>query len=78
MLGVGVVVLYAADLQGPLLLLATCVAATVGIAAAGATVLFASHELDRAEGLATRAVTIAGGQIRDDSGAGPIGVERAG
>lgn len=34
-LGVGVVVLYAADLQGPLLLLATCLAATVGIAAAG-------------------------------------------
>ncbi|MCO8127726.1 heme ABC exporter ATP-binding protein CcmA [Acidimicrobiia bacterium EGI L10123] len=49
-------------------------------AAAGATVLFASHELDRAEGLATRAVTIAGGQIRDDSAtpAGPIGAERAG
>jgi heme ABC exporter ATP-binding subunit CcmA len=48
-------------------------------AAAGATVLFASHELDRAEGLATRAVTIAGGQIRDDTAApGPIGVERAG
>lgn len=49
-------------------------------AAAGATVLFASHELDRAEGLATRTVTVAGGQIRDDSGtaAGPIGVERAG
>ena len=34
-LGLGVVVLYSADLQGPLLLLATCLAATVGIAAAG-------------------------------------------
>ncbi|HEU5084122.1 MAG TPA: heme exporter protein CcmB [Acidimicrobiales bacterium] len=34
-LGVGVVVLYSADLEGPLLLLATCLAATVGIAAAG-------------------------------------------
>ena len=34
-LGVGVVVLYSADLQGPLLLVATCLAATVGIAAAG-------------------------------------------
>ena len=49
-------------------------------AAAGATVLFASHELDRAEGLATRTVTIAGGQVRDDSArpAAPIEVERAG
>ncbi len=37
--------------------------------AAGATVLFASHELDRAEGLATRFVTLAGGLVRDDSGA---------
>jgi heme ABC exporter ATP-binding subunit CcmA len=35
-------------------------------AAAGATVLFASHELDRAEGLASRIVTIAGGLIRED------------
>ncbi len=34
-LGVGVVVLYSADLSGPLLLVATCLAATVGIAAAG-------------------------------------------
>ena len=34
-LGVGVVVLYQADLDGPLLLVATCLAATVGIAAAG-------------------------------------------
>jgi len=30
-------------------------------AAAGATVLFASHELDRAEGVAQRGVTVAGG-----------------
>ncbi len=35
---------------------------------AGATVLFASHELDRAEGLATRFVTLAGGLVRDDTG----------
>lgn len=34
--------------------------------AAGATVVFASHELERAEGLATRIVTIAGGLVRDD------------
>lgn len=34
-LGVGVVVLYGAELEGPLLLFATAVAATVGIAAAG-------------------------------------------
>ena len=32
---------------------------------AGATVLFASHELERAEGLATRIATIAGGTIVD-------------
>ena len=43
---------------------------------AGATVLFASHELDRAEGLATRIVTIAGGQIRQDTA--PEVVEHAG
>ena len=34
--------------------------------AAGATVLFASHELDRAEGIASRIVTIAGGVVRSD------------
>jgi heme ABC exporter ATP-binding subunit CcmA len=34
-------------------------------AAGGATVLLASHELDRAAALATRTVTIAGGQIAD-------------
>lgn len=33
---------------------------------AGATVVFASHELERAEGLATRIVTIAGGLVRAD------------
>jgi heme ABC exporter ATP-binding subunit CcmA len=33
--------------------------------AAGATVLLASHELERADALATRTVVIAGGQIRD-------------
>ena len=46
-------------------------------AAAGATVLFASHELDRAEGLATRIITIAGGLVREDTTAG-IGAGRAG
>lgn len=40
--------------------------------AAGATVLFASHELERAEGLATRMVTIAGGLIRADERPGAI------
>lgn len=39
----------------------------VDAAVAGATVLFASHELDRAEALATRTVTIAGGVVRDDT-----------
>lgn len=34
-----------------------------GAAAAGATVLVASHELDRAEGVAHRVVTIAGGAV---------------
>ncbi len=33
----------------------------------GATVLFASHELERAEGLATRIVTLAGGLVREDA-----------
>jgi heme ABC exporter ATP-binding subunit CcmA len=37
-------------------------------AVAGATVLVASHELDRAEALAQRRVTIAGGVVQDDSG----------
>jgi heme exporter protein B len=35
LLGVGIAVLYGTALQGPLLLLTTCVAATVGLAAAG-------------------------------------------
>jgi energy-coupling factor transporter ATP-binding protein EcfA2 len=38
-------------------------AIVVGAAAAGAAVVVASHELDRAGALAHRAVTIAGGQI---------------
>lgn len=33
----------------------------------GATVLLASHDLDRASGIATRTVTLVGGQVRDDS-----------
>ena len=37
---------------------------------AGATVLFASHELERAEGLASRIVTLAGGLVRDDLATG--------
>ncbi|WP_436793277.1 heme ABC exporter ATP-binding protein CcmA [Actinospongicola halichondriae] len=45
----------------------------VDAAAAGATVLFASHELDRAEALATRIVTIAGGVVRDDTARAPEG-----
>jgi len=47
-------------------------------AAAGATVLFASHELDRAEGLATRIVTIAGGLVREDAAVAAAGAGRAG
>jgi len=35
----------------------------------GATVLFASHELDRAEAVATRTVTISGGMVVGDSAA---------
>jgi heme ABC exporter ATP-binding subunit CcmA len=35
---------------------------------AGATVLFASHELDRAEAVATRRVTVQGGAVVEDSG----------
>ncbi|MDP1806082.1 MAG: ATP-binding cassette domain-containing protein, partial [Acidimicrobiales bacterium] len=34
-------------------------------AAGGATVLLASHELDRAAAIATRTVTMAGGQVTD-------------
>lgn len=43
-------------------------------AASGATVVFASHELDRAASIATRVVTIAGGKVRDS--AGPDGPRR--
>jgi heme ABC exporter ATP-binding subunit CcmA len=39
-----------------------------GAAAAGATVLVASHELDRAEGVAHRTVTIAGGVAQPSEG----------
>jgi heme ABC exporter ATP-binding subunit CcmA len=39
----------------------------VAATAAGATVVFASHELERAEGLATRIVTLAGGVVRADT-----------
>jgi heme exporter protein B len=35
LLGVGIVVLYSADLHGPVLLIGTCLAATAGLAAAG-------------------------------------------
>mgnify|MGYP000035300234 CR=1 FL=1 len=42
----------------------------------GATVLFASHELDRAEGIATRVVTIAGGLVRRSCSGGPDGPGR--
>src|SRR5690606_39758202 len=35
-------------------------------ASVGATVLFASHELDRATGVAHRSVTVAGGVVIDD------------
>jgi ABC-type multidrug transport system ATPase subunit len=38
----------------------------VDAAAAGATVVFASHELDRASEIATRVLTIAGGVVTDD------------
>jgi heme ABC exporter ATP-binding subunit CcmA len=40
-------------------------------AAAGATVVLASHELDRAEGLATRTVEVAGGRVVP-APAGPV------
>ena len=38
--------------------------------AAGATMIVASHELDRAGALATRVVEVAGGQILDRAGDG--------
>ena len=43
-------------------------------AAAGTTVLLASHELERARSLASRVVAIAGGQIRAEAHAGVVGV----
>jgi len=43
-------------------------------AAAGTTVLLASHELDRAGALASRVVSMAGGQVRTNSPAGVVGV----
>ncbi|MFT7648795.1 MAG: heme ABC exporter ATP-binding subunit CcmA [Candidatus Poriferisodalaceae bacterium] len=39
----------------------------IDAAAAGATVMFASHELERASSVATRSVTIQGGQVVKDS-----------
>src|SRR5437763_121951 len=40
----------------------------------GTTVLLASHELDRARALASRVVTMAGGQIRAEVATGVVGV----
>src|SRR5207302_6434903 len=49
--------------------------ALVGEAArAGTTVLLASHELERARALASRVVTMAGGQVRVALPAGAVGV----
>ena len=45
----------------------------VEAAGAGATVLVASHELDRTMGIATRRVTIAGGTVVDDERLDPTG-----
>jgi ABC-type multidrug transport system ATPase subunit len=41
-----------------------------GAAAAGATVVVASHELERAEGVAHRVVTIVGGTVQEPSRVG--------
>jgi heme ABC exporter ATP-binding subunit CcmA len=43
-----------------------------GAAAAGATVVVASHELERSHALAERIVTIAGGVIQQDAGAARV------
>jgi ABC-type multidrug transport system ATPase subunit len=43
-------------------------------ARAGTTVLLASHELERARALASRVVTMAGGQIRAEIPAGTVSV----
>ncbi len=50
----------------------------VDAAAAGATVLVASHELDRARSLAPRTVTIAGGVVVADTGAAGPATGRGG
>jgi energy-coupling factor transporter ATP-binding protein EcfA2 len=42
-------------------------------AAAGATIVFASHEQDRAVGLAGRTLTVAGGTVRPAGGLGGAG-----
>jgi heme ABC exporter ATP-binding subunit CcmA len=44
----------------------------------GATVMFASHDYDRATDIATRTVVIAGGRIQDDQPAGPRLAPRVG
>jgi len=46
-------------------------------ARAGAAVILASHELDRAESVATRTVTVAGGIVVADSPLAPAGAGRA-
>ena len=46
-------------------------------AAAGATVVLASHEVDRAEPLASRTVHIAGGRIHGDGSAEAAGIDPA-
>ncbi|MCB1006919.1 MAG: heme ABC exporter ATP-binding protein CcmA, partial [Acidimicrobiales bacterium] len=45
--------------------------------AAGATVVMASHELDRVRGLAPRVVHVAGGTVTDDRPAAGPGPEAA-
>ena len=50
----------------------------VQAATAGATVLVASHELDRTVGLATRRVTVAGGTVVGDEPLDPVGGDDAG
>ncbi|MGF1595781.1 MAG: heme ABC exporter ATP-binding protein CcmA [Acidimicrobiales bacterium] len=40
----------------------------------GATVMLASHDYDRASGIATRTVVIAGGQVQDDDEPSPLSV----
>ena len=45
-------------------------------AAAGATVLFASHDLERADAVADRTVSIVGGAVAEDTG--PRSADRTG